>query len=464
VARRVTMEQHRLMEGIARPWAWSGSKEEKPQLNELEPGHPRWDDAWMAPDDPYWYPQVLRDAYKPQKGETMGHEWYEKMKPETVQVVDGEQWVYIKLQRGVWWKRNQEMPTYRLVDTGLESQDPETGEWRQGGVMPKDVSHLTPEQVARLQLEVKGINISMNMNQGDLDDFTPLPEVPPLEQWPYRELEITEDFKITDAQVKDFKVMEMSKELGLGFFLSSRWKLNTEARRQLGYSVNDSLETVSNINGTVLALRAIVDQLKVCQRFRKLKPEDQLKAKDAGRLKAMQCTGFLGTKKGSAIAIWSFNQVSKLLKIDVAVGDDVNMMGPYAEEMLVRYLAREAANQGAEKVWLRTRRTESGKIYIVPWIRKLQFKEVPADLQQEEEWESFKTFTEKEEDSEHVHGLKLWLSTRSLAEYLKPTNQWCKDMGAADVSEVKDNRDDLADFLTKNHGLTEKQREKLMEM
>merc|ERR1712151_405551 len=132
-------------------------------------------------------------------------------------------------------------------------------------------------------------------------------------------------------------------------------------------------------------------------------------------------------------------------------GDDCMDQGPYAEEILLRYLAKKGAERGAASLWCRTRRTESGRVFAPKYFKKLGFTPVPYELQEEEEWEEINAMEEKKEIEEAVPSLNLWLSTRSLDKYLDASNAWCSDMGAADINEVADNKVELADYLQEEH-------------
>merc|ERR1712151_957877 len=101
------------------------------------------------------------------------------------------------------------------------------------------------------------------------------------------------------------------------------------------------------MNAAVLTLRAVVTQMKRLALFRKQiqtegVEEDELPS-DASRLEALQVDGLLGTAKGSALAMWYYVPASKTAKIDIVIGDDVADQGPYAEEIMVRQVARKAA-------------------------------------------------------------------------------------------------------------------------
>ena len=54
------------------------------------------------------------------------------------------------------------------------------------------------------------------------------------------------------------------------------------------------------------------------------------------------------------------------------------------------------------------------------------------------------------------------MTTRDLEDFLAAANDWCEEMGATDLNEVADNKDDLADFLEEK-GLTSEQRLKLVQ-
>jgi len=295
---------------------------------------------------------------------------------------------------------------------------------------------------------------------GTQEGFKPLAKVPPLEKWPFHRVAITDELKATKEHLDDYKELEMTEDLSKAFFLGTRWKQSNEARRHLGYNVNDNIEDIANMNGSVLALKCLVDQLKRLAKFRKARPGEK-EPSDANRLRELRMTGLLGTKKGSAIAMWLYNPASKRASIDIVIGDDCMDQGPRAEEMLLRFLALKASNLGADTLWCRTRRTESGRIFIPKCLSNLGFTAVPYDEQEEEEWEILNNLCDKKEVVENVPSLNLWMSTRGLERHMDAANAWCEEMGALDINEVVDNKEDLMDFI--GDALTEEERERLLQ-
>lgn len=375
---------------------------------------------------------------------------------------DGEKWIYVKDGKIAHWKKESEVGIYRYTDGGYESKDKD-GNWVNYAQMPQDVSHLTDEQRERLIKELKG-EIKCSMEDGDLENFRPMAQVPPLEKWPSHEVAISEELKATAEDLEHFRELEMSEDLGRAFFLAARWKGSNEARRHLGYNVNDEIEDVANMNGSVLALRCLVEQLKRLARFRKQQQDDdQPEPSDANRLRALRITGILGTDKGSAMAMWFHVPARKRICIDLCIGDDCMDQGPKAEEMLLRCLAGKAAELGAESMWCRTRRTESGKIFAPKYFERLGFTAVPYEQQEEEEWETYSTLVIKEEVVENVAGLQLWMSTRNLDHHLEAANTWCFEMGADNLNEVVDNKKDLAEYLEETDSLTEEEKSRLLQ-
>lgn len=371
---------------------------------------------------------------------------------------EGTKWVCCNVGKMHDWRLTNEVGTYRYTDGGIESRG-EDGEWVNYAQMPQDTSHLTDAQRERLIKELRGeIKVSTDDGTGA---FKPMAKVPPLEKWPSHGVTITEELKATEEEMADYKVLDMTVDIGRAFFLASRWKLASEARRHLGYSVNDEITDVANMNGTVLALRCMVEQLKRLKRFRVATMEDELPS-DAYRLKELRITGLLGTEKGSAIAIWFYSDQKKRAFIDLCIGDDCMDQGTLAEEMMLKQLAIQTEELGGTEMWCRTRRTESGKVFVPKYFPKLGFEAVPLDQQQEEEWEVFQLSKDEDEVKEGINGLGLWLSTRSLSKYLEAANTWCYDMGAADLLEVAENKADLAEYLEKEEGLTEEEKERLM--
>lgn len=358
------------------------------------------------------------------------------------------------------WRKEKDVGIYRYTDAGYESKDAD-GNWVNYAQMPQDVSHLTDAQRERLIAELRGdIKVTTRDADDELGEFMPLPEVPPVEKWPFHQAPITEELMDT-GDISDYKMLPMTDAIGRAFFLASRWKAANEARRHLGYNVNDSLQDVANLNGTVLAFREMVAQLKRLSRFRKLKDDDD-RPSDAARLEVMRVTGILGTVDGSAIAIWSYAPARKRALIDLCIGDDCMDRGTYAEEKLIRVLSKEAKELGADTLWLRTRRTESGLVFVPKYFPKLGFTAVPKNEQEDEDWgDLFGSGVEvKEEIVEYVDGLKLWVSTRGLEHLLEAANEWCKEMGAVNVNEIAENKEDFADYL--GDRISQEERDKLL--
>lgn len=374
--------------------------------------------------------------------------------------IDGQKYILVKYGKVPEWVPETDVGTYRFSKRGYESRDPD-GNWVCHAQMPEDTSHLTDAQRERLILELRG-QISFNLSDGiDEDGFRPLPKVPPLEKWPFYRVDITDDVKAQKEQLDDFQQLQLTEDLPRAYFLANRWKTANEARRHLGYGVNTTINDVANMNGTVLGFKALVEQLKRTSKFRRRKDDDPMPS-DADRLQKLQCTSLLGTDKGSAISLWFYNSKRKKLMIDLCLGDDCMDQGLYAEEILLRCLISQGHEMGAETVWCRSRRTESGKVFLPPSMRNLGFTAVPIEEQEEEEWESLGVVEQKEEATEAVPGLKLWMTTRDLEDFLAAANDWCEEMGATDLNEVADNKYDLADFLEEK-GLTSEQRLKLVQ-
>jgi len=375
--------------------------------------------------------------------------------------VDGKKYILVKYSKSPEWVPEEDVGTYRFSLRGYESRG-DDGKWVSYAQMPEDTSHLTDAQRERLILELRG-QVNFNLSDGtDEDGFRPLPKVPPLERWPYYQIEVSEDLKASPEELSDFQELDLTEDLPRAFFLANRWKTANEARRHLGYSVNTTLNDVANMNGTVLGFKAMVEQFKRTSKFRRRKPEDPVPS-DAERLKNLKCSSLLGTTKGSAMAIWCYNSRKHKLLVDVCLGDDCMDQGLYAEEVLLRKLISTAADLGATKLWCRSRRTESGKVFLPPPMRSLGFTAVPVEEQEEEEWEDLSAPVSKTEVSEAIPGLHLWMTTRDLESYMAAANTWCDEMGATDLNEVADNKQELADFLQTEHGMSEDERQRLVQ-
>eukprot|EP00930_Biecheleria_cincta_P020997 TRINITY_DN15649_c0_g1_i1.p1 TRINITY_DN15649_c0_g1~~TRINITY_DN15649_c0_g1_i1.p1 ORF type:complete len:535 (+),score=117.76 TRINITY_DN15649_c0_g1_i1:134-1738(+) len=381
---------------------------------------------------------------------------------------NGDKWLLLR-QSAAKWVKESEVGTYRFTIRGYESRSPD-GSWVSHAQLPEDVSHLSDAQLARLIKELRGETVMgkkiADDNDDDEDDvdlpFMPKATIPPLEQWPFMEIDITNDLKITPTQMRGYMELEMTEDIGKAYFLAARWKELNEARRHLGYNINDTIDDVAELNGVVLAMRCFVEQLKRVGMFRKATADDPV-PKDSARLRALQCTGILGTHEGSAMALWLHNPAKKRVQSDICVGDDAMNKGSHAEEMLIRFLAGKAGELGAEKLWVRTRRSESAKVITPFSMQRLGFREIPADEQESEEWDPLLPVDGREAEAEEVvTGLAIWLSTRYCEEWLEAANEWCLEMGAVDINEVAECRAELADHLSEKHGLTEEAKERLL--
>lgn len=391
-------------------------------------------------------------------------EFFQKTFPRPDQLekwVDGKKYILVKYSKSPEWVPEEDVGVYRFSLRGYESRN-DDGNWVSHAQMPEDTSHLTDAQRERLILELRG-QVNFNLSDGtDEDGFRPLPKVPPLERWPYYQMEVSEQLKVSPDELKDFQELDLTEDLPRAFFLANRWKQANEARRHLGYSVNTTLNDVANMNGTVLGFKAMVEQFKRTSKFRRRKPEDPMPS-DAERLKSLKITSLLGTKKGSAMALWCYNSRNQKLLVDLCLGDDCMDQGLYAEEVLLRKLISTAVDLGATKLWCRSRRTESGKVFLPPPMRSLGFTAVPVEEQEEEEWEDLSAPVTKAEVSEVIPGLHLWMTTRDLESYMGAANTWCDEMGATDLNEVADNKQELADFLQTEHGMSEDERQRLVQ-
>jgi len=379
-------------------------------------------------------------------------------------VVDGVKYVAITTGTLRKWVREDQVGNYRLTDIGYLGRG-EDGKWSHMASMPKDLSHLTAEQIERYKKEIRGeLNCPATPEEGD-EDWKPMAQVPPMEMWPFYEADVTDEAIITEVEEQSYKHMDMTAQPGQAGVLASRWKVVTEERRHLGYSPTDSLEDVTNINSACNALKTLTTELRRFIGHRNRRDDDTL-PHDHRRLDALTVTTFLGSDAGSAMAMWTWNKARARINVDLLVGDNVTRSGLVAEEMLLRFLFKKAKELEATKVWCRSKRSESGRVVTPRYFSKYGFERVPEELQQSaaEEMEEFVAIPlvsdYKLVRDEKVRGLRLWLAARELQQHLEGVNKWCAEMGAAEVSEVAENRDDVADFL--GDALTEEERERLL--
>ncbi|CAK0866982.1 unnamed protein product [Prorocentrum cordatum] len=373
---------------------------------------------------------------------------------------DGQKEILIKSGATYQWVKDGTTGTYRFTDWGYESRNPD-GTWVSHAQLPSDVTHLTDAQIQRLVKELRGEsgdNADAQPEDEAFKKFVPKASVPPLEKWLFHGVAISDELKATKEHLKGYENMAMTDDLQQAFFLSSRWKMLNEGRRHLGYGINDSLEDIAFLNGCVIALKAITDQLKRLVKFRKRKP-NMPEPSDAARLRELRVDGILGTQRGSAMAMWLYNESSKRAYVDIVIGDDGMDKGPEAEETMLRVVAGKAAELGAEVLWCRSRQTESGMEFVPKYMKTLGFKPIPEDEQEDEEWETMKV-KERVEIVEQVPSLNIWLSGRGLERHLDKVNAWCKEMGALDLNELVENKEDLVEFL--GDDLTHDEREMLL--
>mmetsp|Transcript_60688 Transcript_60688/g.113404 ORF Transcript_60688/g.113404 Transcript_60688/m.113404 type:complete len:453 (+) Transcript_60688:45-1403(+) len=339
--------------------------------------------------------------------------------------VDGKKYILVKYTKQPVWVPEEDVGVYRFSLRGYESRDPD-GKWVAHAQMPDDTSHLSDAQRERLILELRG-QVNFNLSDGtDEDGFRPLPKVPPLEKWPFYRTDISEHVD-RPKELGEYQELDLTEDLPRAFFLASRWKAANEARRHLGYGVNTTLSDVANMNGTVLGFKAMVEQFKRTSKFRRRKDSDPIPS-DAERLDKLKVTALLGTKKGSAMSLWCYNNQNQKLLVDLCLGDDCMDQGLYAEEVLLKRLMSIGSDLGATTMWCRSRRTESGKVFLPPPMRSLGFTAVPIEEQEQEEWETLNVTKTKTETSEAVPGLNLWITTRNLEPYLEAANTWCEEM------------------------------------
>jgi len=96
-------------------------------------------------------------------------------------------------------------------------------------------------------------------------------------------------------------------------------------------------------------------------------------------------------------------------------------------------------------------------------LRNLNFTKVPLDQQDEEDWETYNYLVVKQEYTESVPGLYLWMSTRDLSDYLQHANTWCYEMGATDINEVADEKKELAKYLKEKCGMLPEELDRLLQ-
>jgi hypothetical protein len=373
-------------------------------------------------------------------------------------VVAGQKMILIKTGSTYMWVEDGVTGKYRFTDWGYESREPD-GTWVSHAQLPEDVTHLTDAQIRRLVKELRGDSGDDDKNEpkdAALEEFVPKAQVPPLEKWLFHGVTISDELKARKEDLKGYQQMAMTDDLQQAFFLSSRWKMLNEGRRHLGYGINDSIEDIAYLNGCVIALKAITDQLKRLVKFRKLKPNMPAPS-DAGRLRELRLDGILGTTRGSAMAMWLYNGNSKRAYVDIVIGDDGMDQGPKAEEAMLRVVAGKASELGAETLWCRSRQTESGREFVPEYMKKWGFEPIPEEEQDNNEiWETL-TVKEQKEVVEQVPSLNIWLSGRGLERHLDKVNAWCKEMGALDLNELVDNKDDLVEYI--GDDLTPEERE-----
>ena len=118
--------------------------------------------------------------------------------------VDGKKYILVKYSKSPEWVPEEDVGTYRFSLRGYESRG-DDGKWVSYAQMPEDTSHLTDAQRERLILELRG-QVNFNLSDGtDEDGFRPLPKVPPLERWPYYQIEVSEDLKASPEELSDFQ-------------------------------------------------------------------------------------------------------------------------------------------------------------------------------------------------------------------------------------------------------------------
>jgi len=183
-------------------------------------------------------------------------------------------------------------------------------------------------------------------------------------------------------------------------------------------------------------------------------------SRPAGSIEALDLhvDAIIGSEKGSALAIWTMEEDT--IRVEFIMGHDCLEFGLVAEEKLLRLIAGRGAQMGAKSLRCRARFTQDGMLFI-PSLENLGFQRAPGQawdgevavldtvsaVDQKDLLGDNTAFFEKAAETEVVPGLRLWLMVMNLEDNLEAVNAWCEELGAAEMNEVIDGREDLVEAL-----------------
>lgn len=342
--------------------------------------------------------------------------------------------------------------------------------------------------------------------------------VPPLEHWPYYEVSLA-DLPVLDEEgveeMEEYRPLDLSKDLQRAFALVDNWRqFNT------GRSLHFTQKGAAKLSGAVETLPMFARQLQGMAVFEQwkdaneasndeadferflassgadditanelrsvvrgirhgAKPEDifALSEGSSAPLDELRVEAMIGMEKGNALAIWAVETGPEpVARVEFCFGHDCVENGPLAEEMLLRFIGKKAAEEGVTKLKCRVRFTEDGLFLVPPAFVNLGLTRRPEELweagmEQDEEVEVDRELALRQEGEEMlsaveaipevVPGLKVWLTVQGLEAHIEAANSWCEEMGAATLAEVVESREDLIECF--GDALTEEQRQRLAE-
>jgi hypothetical protein len=325
--------------------------------------------------------------------------------------------------------------------------------------------------------------------------------VPSFDRWPYYQILIgaLPECDLED-RLKKYIVMDLSDTFLKLLLITNRWQ-TTNSQRSAGFDrkgkakLSSAQAAIPALNRNVQGVNMFRNWLSsqegakptpgAFERFVEEKEADEFAARelramlfgeDGDEARKLNITAIVGTQKGSAVALWDVDPVWKDARIDFLIGEDCLNDGPFAEETLLQLVASKAREQGAERLLSKARFTVEGKLFAPVCFRELgleqcegpeEFTEDLGDLAEEVDWTVSMTKEQDEEGwmaalemPESVSWLRDLQRVMGLQMRLEKVNNWCEEVGAVELWEVIEEREDLADHLGKD--ITPKQREALL--
>ncbi|CAJ1413276.1 unnamed protein product [Effrenium voratum] len=300
---------------------------------------------------------------------------------------------------------------------------------------------------------------------------------PPFSEWPFYEAKEVPPLEESAEELSIYRVVDFSKDVTRAFALASRWQKNNLGR-SAGFSRMGSGKLSSFKFANPIMMRQL-QGLNVLlpwmeeRGLEELTPaelEEFLDSVEAGDFirrefsavapvqRRTKVSGLVGSV-GSALAVWT-QASGGAVEVHFCLGHDCLIEGPAAEERLLRLLATGEGGAGAGALRCRARFTEKGNL-VAP-CQNLGFQLAAGEKAYEEDHSdeiamndpNFTKLKNYKDIPEAVPGLRTWLLLLCLEDRIEEANAWCHEMGAAELQEVIESREELADFLMDMEAIT----------